>query len=67
MATTGYVSLIDNGEITTPKDFLKVCLRAFGIMNRKVGSSLSLESVENVDFTLTNDSTYKYYKKKFGT
>lgn len=63
MATTGYVSLIDNGEITTPKDFLKVCLRAFGIMNRKVGDSLSLESVENVDFTLTNDSTYNYYKK----
>lgn len=63
MATTGYVSLIDNGEITNPKDFLKVCLRAFGIMNRQMGESLSLESVENIDFSLKNDSTYAYYKK----
>lgn len=60
--TSGYISLIEDGKITNPKDFLKVCLRAFGIMNREREEKLSLESVENVDFSLTNNSTYNYYK-----
>jgi hypothetical protein len=32
MYCTGYTSLIANGKITTAKDFLKVCLRQFGVL-----------------------------------
>lgn len=29
---TGYTSFIENGQAKTPKDFLQVCLRQFGVM-----------------------------------
>lgn len=32
MYCTGYTSLIANGKINTAKDFLKVCLRQFGVL-----------------------------------
>lgn len=32
MLCTGYTSLIANGKVKTAKDFLKVCLRQFGVL-----------------------------------
>lgn len=29
---TGYTAQIENGNITTGKDFLKLCTRAFGML-----------------------------------
>ena len=44
---TGYTALIENGKAATPKDFLKVCIRAFGVCVNLRDESLDLEDVES--------------------
>lgn len=58
---TGYTCFIEDGRITNPKDFLKLCLRAFGIMIDERDKSLSLESVLEKNFNIEEDSNYKFY------
>lgn len=43
---TGYTALIENGKVATPKDFLKVCIRAFGVCSSLRDESLDLLDVE---------------------
>lgn len=62
---TGYTSFIEEGKITEPKDFLKVCLRAFGIFIDKRDETLSLESVINARFSLEDNWNYNYYKEQY--
>lgn len=53
MICTGYTSLIAQGEITTAKDFLKVCLRAFGVLAEMRDEPLSVNiptQIEKNDF-----------------
>lgn len=45
---TGYTYLIENGEAKTPKDFLKVCLRNFGVMIDYRDEKLSIELPESL-------------------
>ena len=58
---TGYTCFIEDGRITDPKDFLKLCLRAFGIMIDERDKSLSLESVLKKNFNIEKDPDYKFY------
>jgi len=62
---TGYTSFIEEGKITEPKDFLKLCLRAFGIFIDKRDESLSLESVINARFNLEDSWNYNYNKGQY--
>ena len=41
MQCTAYTSLIASGEVKTAKDFLKVCLRQFGVLVDVIGEPLS--------------------------
>lgn len=53
MICTGYTSLIAQGEITTAKDFLKICLRAFGVLVEMRDEPLSANiptQIEKNDF-----------------
>ena len=43
---TGYTALIENGKAATPKDFLKVCIRAFGVCVDLRDEDLDLQDVE---------------------
>lgn len=61
---TRYTQFIKDGRITKPQDFLKLCLRAFGIMAEDIDESLSLESVVNKKFDIEEDTHYKYLKNQ---
>lgn len=45
---TGYTHFIEDGEAKTPKDFLKVCLRNFGVMMAYRDDKLSIELPESL-------------------
>ena len=55
---TGYTYKIENGEITTGKDFLMLCTRAFGIANELRDDPLSVP-------TPTKFELDPYYKKEY--
>lgn len=61
---TGYTQFIENGEITEPKDFVKLCLMNFGVMSDVRDNKLSLETVNNYKIDLNNDFSYKYAKER---
>ena len=54
---TGYTAWIEDGRITTGKDFLKLCTRAFGIAIELKDEPLSVP-------TLTKFEPDTYYKKR---
>lgn len=51
MAQTGYTSRIINGEITTGKDFLIQCLRAFGYCISQRDMPLDVPPVRNISYS----------------
>lgn len=55
---TGYTAQIENGNITTGKDFLKLCTRAFGIAMDMREKPLSVP-------TPTQFEPDPYYKQKY--
>lgn len=55
---TGYTAYIENGDITTGKDFLKLCTRNFGIAIDMRDESLSVP-------TQTHFEPNSYYKKEY--
>lgn len=60
MICTGYTSLIAQGEITTAKDFLKVCLRAFGVLVEMRDEPLSA----NIPTKIEKDDFYSKKKEE---
>lgn len=55
---TGYTAYIEDGEITTGKDFLKLCTRAFGIAVDQKDEPLSVP-------TQTKFKPNNYYKERY--
>lgn len=56
-----YTTFIEDGKITNARDFMKLCLRNFGIMQEHYQEPLSLESVLEKEFDVeTNDSYQRY-------
>lgn len=55
---TGYTEQIENGNITTGKDFLKICTRAFGVANSLIEKPLSVP-------TPTHFEPNPYYKEEY--
>lgn len=45
-----YAAFIKQGKITNARDFMKLCLRNFGIMQELYQDPLSLESVLDKNF-----------------
>lgn len=59
-----YTSFIEDGKITNAKDFLKLCLRNFGIMQEHYQEPLSLESVLEKEFDVETDDSYQRYRSR---
>ena len=58
-----YTTFIEQGKINNARDFVKLCLRNFGIMQEHYQDPLSLESVLEKNFDVeTNDSYQRYVK-----
>lgn len=58
-----YTTFIEQGKINNARDFMKLCLRNFGIMQEHYQDPLSLESVLEKNFDVeTNDSYQRYVK-----
>lgn len=55
---TGYTSYIEDGEITTGKDFLKLCTRAFGVAVDLKDEPLSVPTPEFIE-------PDRYYEDKY--
>ena len=55
---TGYTEQIENGNVTTGKDFLKLCTRAFGVAMDMIEKPLSVP-------TPTHFEPNPYYKEKY--
>lgn len=55
---TGYTAYIEDGEITTGEDFLKLCTRAFGVAVDLKDELLSVP-------TPTHFEPQPYYKEKY--
>ncbi len=58
-----YAAFIKDGRITNAKDFMKLCLRNFGIMQEHYQDPLSLESVLEKNFDVETNSSYQRYVK----
>lgn len=58
-----YTTFIQKGEITNARDFMKLCLRNFGIMQEHYQDPLSLESVLEKNFDIETNSNYQRYVK----
>lgn len=56
-----YTTFIEKGEITNARDFMKLCLRNFGIMQELYQDPLSLESVLEKKFDIETNSSYQRY------
>ena len=55
---TGYTYFIENGDITTGKEFLKKCIRAFGCCYGQMEDPLS-------DPLITEYKSDSYYKEQY--
>ena len=58
-----YTTFIEKGEITNARDFMKLCLRNFGIMQEHYQDPLSLESVLEKNFDVETNGSYQRYVK----
>lgn len=58
---TGYTYKIDNGTLTNSKDFIKLCLNAFGVMVHNKGNA---PTTERPDFNKVYASDIEYYTKQ---
>lgn len=58
-----YAEFIKQGKITNARDFMKLCLRNFGIMQEHYQEPLSLESVLEKNFDVETNSSYQRYVK----
>lgn len=56
-----YTTFIEKGEITNARDFMKLCLRNFGIMQEHYQDPISLESVLEKNFDIETNSSYQRY------
>ena len=56
---SAYTAFIEDGRITNAKDFLKLCLRNFGIMQEHYQDPISLESVLEKNFDVETNSSYQ--------
>lgn len=56
-----YTAFIKDGRITNARDFMKLCLRNFGIMQEHYQDPLSLESVLEKNFDVETNSSYQRY------
>lgn len=56
-----YTTFIEKGEITNARDFMKLCLRNFGIMQEHYQDPISLESVLEKNFDIETNSSYQHY------
>ena len=56
-----YTTFIEKGEITNARDFMKLCLRNFGIMQEHYQDPISLESVLEKNFDVETNSSYQRY------
>ena len=56
---TGYTNLIEKGEVKTPKEFLQVCLRAFGVMIDYRDEPLSVSLPETLIHNTYYEDKYK--------
>lgn len=59
--TTGYTKFIEDGSIDNAKDFLKLCLRNFGIMQQYRDEPLGI--IENPDFEQYLSDSMDDYRK----
>lgn len=58
---TGYTHKIDDGTLTNSKDFIKLCLNAFGIM---IHNKDNAPTTERPDFNEVHASEIEYYTKQ---
>ena len=58
-----YTTFIEQGKINNARDFMKLCLRNFGIMQEHYQDPLSLESVLEKNFDVETNSNYQRYVK----
>ena len=58
-----YAAFIKQGKITNARDFMKLCLRNFGIMQELYQDPLSLESVLDKNFDVETNGSYQRYVK----
>lgn len=58
---TGYTYKIDDGTLTNSKDFIKLCLNAFGIM---IHNKDNAPTTERPDFNKVHASEIEYYTKQ---
>ena len=58
-----YAEFIKQGKITNARDFMKLCLRNFGIMQEHYQDPISLESVLEQNFDVEANSSYQRYVK----
>lgn len=58
-----YTEFIKQGKITNARDFMKLCLRNFGIMQEHYQDPISLESVLEKNFDVETNSSYQHYVK----
>lgn len=56
-----YTTFIEQGKINNARDFMKLCLRNFGIMQEHYQDPLSLESVLKKNFDIETNSSYQRY------
>ena len=56
-----YTTFIEQGKINNARDFMKLCLRNFGIMQEHYQDPLSLESVLEKNFDVDTNSNYQRY------
>ena len=56
-----YTTFIEQGKINNARDFMKLCLRNFGIMQEHYQDPLSLESVLEKNFDVETNSNYQRY------
>lgn len=58
-----YTTFIEQGKINNARDFMKLCLCNFGIMQEHYQDPLSLESVLEKNFDVETNSSYQRYVK----
>ena len=58
-----YTTFIEQGKINNARDFMKLCLRNFGIMQEHYQDPLSLESVLEKNFDVETNGSYQRYVK----
>ena len=61
---TGYTSFIENGKVRTAKQFLHLCLRAFGVCINMRDDSLKLTDDYTEDISKGYQEDINYHKKQ---